>query len=112
MIDDSKTRRPKKRSTHTDIQVIRQELQETLPGLIEVATHSYQTFVATPPPDDARGFTAYQAACRSALTHLQLLIKLSGWAETGITDGENLTGDDELRGLISDARAALAVDPT
>lgn len=43
---------------------------------LERAVNSYQTFQQSEIPTDAKGFTSYHQACKAALTHIALLLKL------------------------------------
>jgi len=64
----------------------------------------YRAFASRPPPEDARGFAAHHAACRAALAHLDLALRLSR------RHAAPATGDDEAAAadaLIARARAAL-----
>lgn len=64
----------------------------------------YRAFAAQPPPDDARGYAAHHAACRSALAHLDLALRLARrYGASDCDDAEAMAGD----ALIEQARAAL-----
>lgn len=86
----------------------RTELIEILPCLLSKVTDEYKDFVISQTSTDVKSFAAYQAACRTALTHLQLLIKISMWAEPAAS-GETMIDDAEsdLDQLIMDARRAI-----
>ena len=43
---------------------------------LERAVNSYQTFQQSEIPTDAKGFTSYHQACKAALTHIALLLKM------------------------------------
>ena len=51
-------------------------IKEYLKRGLERAVNSYQTFQQSEIPTDAKGFTAYHQACKAALTHIALLLKL------------------------------------
>jgi len=86
-----------------DMGTIRAACRDELPGRIKAALDEYHCFVATPPPDDAKGFAAWQAAAKAALTHVEGLVKLARWA-----DGETAEQNDSLDGLLAQAQDALA----
>lgn len=86
-----------------DMGTIRAECRAELPGRIKAALDEYRCFVDTPPPDDAKGFAAWQAAAKAALAHVEGLVKLARWAE-----GETTADDGGLDGLLAQARDALA----
>lgn len=83
------------------------ELIDELPSLLSKVTCEYRDFTKTQNSGDVKSFAAYQTACRAALTHLQLLIKIAMWAQPDI--GKNIAIDDEsdLDQLILDARTAI-----
>lgn len=88
-----------------DMGTIRAACRADFPGRITAALDEYHRFVAAPPPADAKGFAAWQAAAKAALSHIEVLVKLVRWAETGIT-----AADDEASGLdrlLAQARSAL-----
>ncbi len=73
---------------------------------IERAIASYQAFAAAGPNGaDAKEFAAHHAACKAALAHLDLLLKIAMITETAtVSDG------DERLALLAEARAAVGVD--
>jgi hypothetical protein len=71
------------------------------------ATNEYKDFAAGQTSDDMKSFAAYQAACRAALNHLQLLIKIAAWAQPNMEKEILTEEDDELNQLIFDARMAV-----
>ncbi|MCU0983877.1 MAG: hypothetical protein MUC89_02890 [Acetobacteraceae bacterium] len=69
---------------------------------------SYQSFMNDEPEaGDARAFAAHHAACKAALAHLDLLLKLARLA--GV-DTEAATADEEQASLLAKARAELGDD--
>ena len=52
------------------------DLSESLRSALMQAVRSYEVFKQADIPQDAKGFTAYHNACKSALTHIALLMKL------------------------------------
>lgn len=86
-----------------DLAGLRQRLAGALPGRIAAALAGYEDFTGAEPPTDAKGFAAWHAAAKSALAHVDLLVKLARWAE-----GSAEAGDDAgLDRLLAQARAAL-----
>lgn len=68
---------------------------------------SYQTFMTDEPEaGDARAFAAHHAACKAALAHLDLLLKLARLAGVEAEAGT----DDEQAALLARARAELCED--
>lgn len=60
---------------------MREKIACHLPDAFEAAIKSYREFYDQPAPDDAKSFAAHHAACKAAIAHLQLLIKLANWVE-------------------------------
>jgi hypothetical protein len=90
-----------------DIEVFRQELLASLPGLIDKAVRSYGRFAADRPPDDPKGFLAYQAGCRAAVTHIHLLVKLADWAQSSGAEEALSSGAEQLDRMVREAEVAL-----
>lgn len=89
-----------------NLDALRQRLKTTLGRRIAEAVKSYDAFSGAPPPDDAKGFTAHHAACRTALAHVDMLVKLARWAEGREAEAEGRPDDDVGR-LIEEARSAI-----
>lgn len=90
-----------------DIDAFRRELLVSLPGLIDRAIRNYGHFAADQPPIDAKGFLAYQAGCRAAITHIHLLVKLADWARSTSAEESLAFGSDQLDRLVREAEVAL-----
>lgn len=93
-----------------DLGTIRAACRADMPGRIGAALDEYQRFVAEPPPADAKGFAAWQAAAKAALAHIELLLKLARWADgaaIGGNDEDDASEDDGLGQLLAQARQAL-----
>ncbi|MBI2235781.1 MAG: hypothetical protein HYU60_02290 [Magnetospirillum sp.] len=92
-----------------DLEHLRQTLKGRLPARIRAAVEGYEAFAGAEAPADAKGFAAWHAACKAALAHVDLLVKLARWAEGG-GEAEAVPGDG-LDRLLAEARAALdAID--
>jgi hypothetical protein len=89
----------------------RRDLLADLPGLIGKAVRGYSRFTTDRPPDDPKGFVAYQAGCRAALTHIHLLVKLAHWARSSSGEGTSPFDAEQLDRLVREAEAALRNDP-
>ncbi|MEO5373164.1 MAG: hypothetical protein H7840_02665 [Alphaproteobacteria bacterium] len=90
-----------------DLDALRRQLKGSLPKRIGKAVDSYDGFSTAPPPDDAKGFAAHHAACRAALAHVEMLVKLSRWAE-GKEEATSPEGEGEdIDRLIAEARSAI-----
>ncbi len=73
---------------------------------IERAIASYHTFAKDEPQStDPKEFAAHHAACKAALAHLDLLLKIARITETP-APGTGETPDDRLE-LVAEARVAV-----
>lgn len=92
---------------------LRETLAARLPGRAAAAVADYEGFASQPAPDDAKGFAAHHAACKAALAHVEVLVKLLRWAAPDTAragDGAADAEADDLARLIAEARAALSED--
>ena len=78
------------------------DLSEQLSRGLKEAIQSYQQFQKTEIPSDAKGFTGYHNACKAALMHIALLLKLI--PDSG--EGETMEKNDWL----TQARLALKTE--
>ncbi len=83
-----------------------QVVDDFLPQIMSKAVEIYGRGL---PPADTKGFAAYQAACRAALSHIHLLVKLAHWARAA--GGAAVPDADQLDRLVREAEEALADDP-
>lgn len=75
---------------------------------IERVVSSYQAFAASAPiAADAKDFAAHHAACKAALAHLDLLLKIAKITEVPAREAQ---GEDERLALVAEARAAVCAD--
>ncbi|MBO1075755.1 hypothetical protein [Roseomonas marmotae] len=83
------------------------ELEAAVMRVVE----DYGAFIARGPApgmhDDAKAFAAHHAAAKSALAHLEHLLKLARAAGAG----EEVAGIAQAHALLRQARGALAVEP-
>ena len=98
-------------SERDGVDAFRRDLLADLPGLIGRALRAYSRFTTDRPPEDPKGFIAYQAGCRAALTHIHLLLKLASWAMSSRPDETSVFDAEQLEGLVREAEAALHNDP-
>jgi hypothetical protein len=98
-------------SEQDGLEELRRDLLRNLPGLLGRAIGTYGRFASETPPEDSKGFVAYQAGCRAALAHIHLLMKLAHWARA-TTEGElALEESEQLDRLVREAEAALDLEP-
>jgi len=96
------------RSRRVDGATLREGLARDLPGRIRAALKAYEAFAGADIPEDAKGFAAHHAACKAALGHAEMLVKLLKWAEGEVAPAEGADGD--LGTLLARARQALGPD--
>jgi hypothetical protein len=91
---------------------VRLLVRTRLPSLIQDALTSYDNFSAGAPPEDAKSFLAYQTACRAAVAHLEMLLKLAAFADAPGQGWLNDDEDREIEQLLETARSAVqSYDP-
>ncbi len=56
-------------------------LNARLPDQIKTVWEDYLAFCHVPAPDEAKAFSAHQQACKNALAHVLILIKLAAMTE-------------------------------
>lgn len=100
--------RPRRKALSTED--LRKDLAGRLPGRLRGLLAEYEAFTGTPaPPEDAKSYAAHHAACKAALQHADMLVKLLRWAEGAPEavegDGE---GGGELSRLLARARQAVS----
>ncbi len=94
------------------IQTLRATIARLVPEAMERAVQSYRGFVLSGGADgfdDPKKFKDHHAAGRSALAHLEVLLRLARWS----TAGDAVVGGDRedeaaLLAMVSDARQTLA----
>ncbi|HEY8964274.1 MAG TPA: hypothetical protein VIN59_07420 [Alphaproteobacteria bacterium] len=82
----------------------RVKIAKYLPDAIDYALQSYRGFYHQFQPIEAKDFSAHHTACKAAIAHIELLLKLAEWAE--LPRGDD-TQDTALAGLMADAQAEL-----
>jgi len=63
------------------LKALKKILKKTLPEKIYKVLESYENFSLQNEPDDAKGFSAYHMALKSAIVHAETLLKLAKWSE-------------------------------
>ncbi len=70
------------------------EISVFLPSAISKTLNSYEEFITTNEKQDAKNFSAHHTACKAAISHLELLLKLAQWAHL-----PEVGGGDEAQNL-------------
>jgi len=92
---------PKRKKLPSLEEKTRVKIAKYLPDAIECALVSYRQFYDQSTFENAKDFAAHHAACKAAIAHVELLLKLARWAEIEGGDG------DPLAELLADAEAEL-----
>ncbi|MGC2855990.1 hypothetical protein ACM64Y_10990 [Novispirillum sp. DQ9] len=108
--------RPRRKAVRTDD--LRADLAGRLPGRIRALLADYETFAtaAAAPLEEAKGYAVHHAACKAALQHADMLVKLLRWAEGGEPEPAATTATaggrpgDDLGRLLARARDAVTDD--
>jgi len=79
---------------------ITDKVSDLLPSAISVTLESYEAFLSEVPAEDIKAFSAYHSAAKSALSHLEQLLKIQKLLPSH--GGEDLK---ELEKLIEAAEA-------
>lgn len=85
----------------------RKSIATFLPDAIESTLCSYHEFSAGDVPNDAKGFSAHHSACKVAIAHIELLIKLARWADLPDMNTENNNDNEILAQMIVSAQSEL-----
>ncbi len=86
----------------------RRQIEAFLPDAIYRALISYQQFSEQEAPDEAKEFTAHHNACKVAIAHIELLIKLARWADLpGDDDNGNHSEKAMLKTMVATAEQEL-----
>lgn len=85
-----------------DFKKFQKRLHRRLPEQMKAVWQDYLAFCQCPVPDDAKAFSAHQQACKNALAHLLILMKLGAFPET---EADPSAQENEW---IQAARAAIA----
>jgi len=88
------------------VKALRAQISAQLEAAATRVIESYRTFMNDEPEaGDARAFAAHHAACKAALAHLDLLMRL---ARLVGVEPEAVEASEEEARLIAEAREALA----
>ncbi len=85
----------------------RKQIAEFLPKALEAAIVSYQLFSDKSVSEDADKFKKYHGACKVAIAHIELLLKLAKLADLPDDEIESENERDILLGLIENGRKEL-----
>lgn len=86
----------------------RVQIAEFLPDAIARALTSYRTYMEMKSDDTLAAFKEKHMACKTAIAHIELLLKLARWAD--LPDGEAINRNDQmvLAAVLAEAEGELA----
>lgn len=86
----------------------REQIASFLPDAIALALESYHRFSGQRVPDEAKEFKDHHNACKVAIAHIELLIKLARWADLPDQDAaQNNMEQAMLAAIMQEAQAEL-----
>lgn len=85
----------------------RAQIASFLPDAIAKALTSYHKFMDTPHESEAKSFSAHHGACKAAIAHIELLLKLARWAD--LPDARTGTSNEQimLAAMVQEAEEEL-----
>lgn len=82
----------------------RARIAEFMPDAVMTAISSYHRFMKNAIPGEAKEFAAHHGACKVAIAHIELLIKLARIADLPDAGAEDHNRQIVLAGMIQEAR--------
>ncbi|MBI2233992.1 MAG: hypothetical protein HYU57_03160 [Micavibrio aeruginosavorus] len=86
----------------------REQISAFLPEAIRTALNSYQEFSGRAVESAPREFKEHHMACKVAISHIDLLLKLAGWADLPDPQAPDHNNQIMLSALVQEAREELA----
>jgi hypothetical protein len=65
----------------TTIKGIKAKIKKIMPFFINETLDRYSDFYNSENPSDAKEFSAHHSACKSALAHIETLLKIARWSD-------------------------------
>ena len=85
----------------------RKQISDFLPDAIARALQSYYRFAQQDAPFEAKEFSAHHGACKVAIAHIELLIKLAKWADLPDVQAEDHGHQIVLAAMMQEAQKEL-----
>lgn len=88
------------------IKALKVRLKKIVPEAVMKVMDSYGEFFESGIPQDAKGFAAHHAACKSAVVHAETLLKLAKWTED---EGQSSVceKDDDIFKMIEEVKQEI-----
>jgi hypothetical protein len=86
----------------------RRQIAAFLPDAIALALNSYHRFSQNPPEEGQKEFAAHHTACKVAISHIDLLIKLAKWADLPDAKAADHNRQIVLKAMMQEAQEELA----
>ena len=67
--------------TPSTIKGIKAKIKKIMPFFINETLDRYSDFYNSGNPSDAKEFSAHHSACKSALAHIETLLKIARWSD-------------------------------
>ena len=98
-----------KEQTVKTLKALKKLLKKTLPGKISKVLKSYEDFSETQAPCDAKSFSAYHCALKSAVSHMETLLKLEKWTGDDVAGSQSAETFDIVK-YLQEAQKLKAVE--
>lgn len=85
----------------------RDQVIRFLPDAIHTAIISYQTFSQKGFEDDPKAFKDHHSACKIAIAHIELLLKLARWADLPDSKTGSINDQVVLAAMMQEAQDVL-----
>jgi|TARA_R110002126_G_scaffold13118_1_gene55964 hypothetical protein len=86
----------------------REKIAKFLLDALKHSMESYHHFIISDDaPDDAKSFSAHHSACKIAIAHIELLLKLAKWADINTNQEKEMPNDALLAAMIAKAQNEL-----
>ena len=85
----------------------KKQISGFLPDAIGQTLKSYYRFAQQDAPDEAKEFSAHHSACKVAIAHIELLIKLARWADLPDVNDEDNNQQMMLAAMMQQAQAEI-----
>ncbi len=89
----------------------RKQIAEFLPNAIRVSIASYRVFSGKEKSNNPKDFKEHHGACKTAIAHIELLLKLAKLADLPDEQFDNQNNHNVLLDLIESAQGELGGSP-
>jgi len=86
--------------TPTTIKGIKAKIKKIMPFFINETLDRYSEFYNSENPSEAKDFSAHHSACKSALAHIEALLKIARWSSE---ESEHTTQNIDWKSMAEEA---------